>query len=373
MDPAAGAEERRLIQTYLEPLAWTGSPEENCSDPDFSDEASSVDGLLQPEIHNISGTEGDVKAVAMKKLLAACAVSLLFVVGEVIGGYAAHSLAIMTDAAHLLTDFGSIVISIFSLTISSRPRSQTMTFGWHRAEILGMLLNVVSVWAVTAVLVSSAVQRIADGDYDVDGGIMLVTSGCAVGVNILMVLILHQSGASHGHEIPTSRLRKEKPRRCGHGNASVTAAFIHVLGDLLQSVGVLLAAVVIHFWPEYKVADPICTFLFSTVVIGTTLPATKDVFRILMEGCPQDLGVGVVTETLLSVGGVTAVKDLHVWSLNMNYSLLSAHIAIDEGSDPQVFIGTVTRLLRSEFGFSSVTLQVERCRTGRSWEQVSTS
>ncbi|XP_041828410.1 zinc transporter 2-like isoform X2 [Melanotaenia boesemani] len=338
------------------------SPEERYSDSESSDDVSSVAGVRQSEwlcqeMQDISEAESGVKRVARKKLLIACAVSLVFMTGEVIGGYAAHSLAIMTDAAHLLTDFGSIVISIFSLWISSRPQTQAMTFGWHRA--------VVSIWAVTAVLVFSAIQRITDGDYDIDGQIMLITSGCAVGVNILMVLILHQSGASHGHShgIPTSWRQKDKqPHMNSHSNASVKAAFVHVLGDLLQSIGVLLAAIIIHIWPEYKVADPICTFLFSVLVIGTTFPITKDVFRILMEGAPQGVSFSAVRELLLCLGDVAAVNNLHMWSLNVNRSLLSAHIAIDEEADSQEILRKATKLLRSEFGFSSITIQVERCR-----------
>uniref|UniRef100_A0A8C9ZDV9 Probable proton-coupled zinc antiporter SLC30A3 n=1 Tax=Sander lucioperca TaxID=283035 RepID=A0A8C9ZDV9_SANLU len=281
----------------------------------------SMDGLWQPdqlcqEIDSMSVAESDHRRLARRKLFMACAISLVFMTGEVIGGYAARSLAIMTDAAHLLTDVGSIGISIFSLWISSRPHTHTMTFGWHRAEILGMLLSVVSIWAVTAVLVITAIQRITDGDYDIDSQIMLLTSGCAVGANVLMVLILHQSGG-HGHHH-------------SHGNGSVKAAFIHVVGDLVQSVGVLLAATIIHFWPEYKAADPICTFLFSVLVLGTTLPVTKEVFRILMEGVPQGVTFSTVRELLLSVRGVVGVHSLHMWSLNMTHSLLSVHVATGE-------------------------------------------
>ncbi|XP_028421516.1 zinc transporter 2 isoform X2 [Perca flavescens] len=232
----------------------------------------------------------------------------------------------MTDAAHLLTDVGSIGISIFSLWISSRPHTHTMTFGWHRAEILGMLLSVGSIWAVTAALVITAIQRITDGDYDIDSQIMLLTSGCAVGANVLMVLILHQSGASHGHSHSFPSSQRQGHGR-NHGNGSVKAAFIHVVGDLVQSVGVLLAATIIHFWPEYKAADPICTFLFSVLVLGTTLPVTKDVFRILMEGVPQGVPFSTVRELLLSVRGVVGVHSLHMWSLNMTHSLLSVHVA----------------------------------------------
>uniref|UniRef100_UPI003AAF47A3 proton-coupled zinc antiporter SLC30A2-like n=1 Tax=Centroberyx gerrardi TaxID=166262 RepID=UPI003AAF47A3 len=294
-------------------------------------------------------------------------------IGEVIGGYAAHSLAIMTDAAHLLTDFASIAMSIFSLWVSSRPHTKTMTFGWHRAEILGVLLSVLSIWAVTAVLVFIAVQRIIEDDYEIQSHIMLITSGCAVGANVLMALILHQSGSSHGHShgFPYSRLQKDEEQRGhghshshshfhSHGNASVKAAFIHVVGDLLQSIGVLLAATIIHFWPEFKIADPICTFLFSVLVLGTTLTVTKDVLRILMEGSPQDLNFNTVRETLLSVSGVKATHNLHMWGLSMSHSLLSVHVAIEEDADTQTVLTKATTLLRSEFGFSSITIQVER-------------
>ncbi|KAM7403506.1 hypothetical protein PAMA_004120 [Pampus argenteus] len=372
MELSTDSEKQLLIETHLDHLEWISSPEENYSDSEVSEDASSVVGLWQPErlCHEtdfMSKTQGDERRLARRKLAVACAVSLVFMTGEVIGGYAAHSLAIMTDAAHLLTDFGSIMISIFSLWISSRPHTQTMTFGWLRAEILGMLLSVVSIWAVTAVLVLSAIQRISDGDYDIDSQIMLITSGCAVGVNVLMVLILHQSGASHGHShgFVSSRPQSDKEHNHthSHGNASVKAAFIHVVGDLLQSVGVLLAATIIHFWPEYKVADPICTFLFSVLVLGTTLPVTKDVFRILMEATPQNMNLNTVQELLLSVRGVIAAHSLHMWSLNMTHSLFSVHVVTEEDADPQIILMKATKLLRSEFSFTSITIQVETERT----------
>ncbi|XP_017277006.2 zinc transporter 2-like [Kryptolebias marmoratus] len=382
------SEKQHLIETYLEPLAWYHlrslfyqlilvwvffivnvlfpvgtSPVEDSED---SEDSLRLSELCQ-EMDNASRAEREARRAARKKLFIACAVSLVFMTGKVIGGYAAHSLAIMTDAAHLLTDFGSIVISIFSLLISSRPQTETMTFGWHRAEILGMFVSVVSVWAVTAVLVFSATQRILDGGYDIDSQLMLITSGCAVGANIFMVLILHQSGASHSHGTPAGQPQEDKrPHRCDHSSASVRAAFVHVLGDLLQSVGVLLAATIIHFWPEYKVADPICTFLFSVLVIGTTLPVTKDVFRVLMEGAPGGISSSSVKELLLSVRGVLSVSRLNMWSLNMNHYLLSAHVLTDEDADSQLILRKATKLLRSKLGFSSVTIQVERCRISAS-------
>ncbi|XP_031592821.1 zinc transporter 2-like isoform X1 [Oreochromis aureus] len=378
MKSSTDPEKQHLIDTHLETLVWVSSPEKKCSDSECGEDALRVEGLLQhewlcQEDDWRSVTERDSRCLARKKLFTACAVSLVFMTGEVIGGYAAGSLAIMTDAAHLLTDFVSIVISIFSLWIASRPKTGTMTFGWYRAEILAMFLSVVSIWAVTVVLVLSAVQRISDGEYEIDSEIMLITSGCAVGVNVLMILILHQPGSSHGHShgFATNLTQRDKHgQRNSHGNASVKAAFIHVVGDLVQSVGVMLAATIIHFWPEYKVADPICTFLFSLLVIGTTLPVTRDVFRILLEGAPRDVSFGAVRELLLSVGGVTAIHSLHMWSLNTTHSLLSVHLATEEDADSQIILRKATRVLRSKFGFTSITIQVESCRISGSSVEV---
>ncbi|NXV96673.1 ZNT2 protein, partial [Calonectris borealis] len=140
-------------------------------------------------------------------------------------------------------------------------------------EILGALLSVLSIWVVTGVLVYMAAQRLLSADYDIEGSAMLITSACAVAVNVVMGVALHQTGHGHSHGVDG-----------GQPNASVRAAFVHVVGDLLQSVGVLIASYIIFFKPEYKFVDPICTFLFSALVLGTTLTILRDVLLVLMEG-----------------------------------------------------------------------------------------
>ncbi|CAL8391646.1 zinc transporter 2 [Gadus morhua] len=315
-----------------------------------------------------SEERGD-KRLAVKKLCIASAVCLVFMIGEVIGGYLAHSLAIMTDAAHLLTDLGSMMVSLFSLWISSRPPTKTMSFGWHRSEILGALVSVMSIWIVTGVLVYLAIERIIRNDYEINGHVMLLTSGGAVIVNIFMAYILHHSTTFHGHGEGYHQLDDSGGSSTAHGhshtllgghdNTSVRAAFIHVVGDLLQSVGVMVAALVIFFRPEYKIADPICTFLFSVFVLGTTLTILKDVFRILMEGAPKGVEFSSVKEVLLSLEAVKAAHCLHLWALTLGRSLVSVHLAVGEGADPHLVLTEATELLRTKFGFTSVTIQVE--------------
>ncbi|EGW10200.1 Zinc transporter 2, partial [Cricetulus griseus] len=303
---------------------------------------------------------------ARRKLYLASAICLMFMIGEIIGGYLAHSLAIMTDAAHLLTDFASMLISLFSLWMSSRPATKTMNFGWQRAEILGALVSVLSIWVVTGVLVYLAVQRLISGDYEIKGDTMLITSGCAVAVNIIMGLTLHQSGhghshgqgQSHGHEHSHGDQSHEDSQQ-QQENPSVRAAFIHVIGDLLQSLGVLVAAYIIYFKPEYKYVDPICTFLFSVLVLGTTLTILRDVTLVLMEGTPKGVDFTAVKNLLLSVDGVEALHSLHIWALTVAQPVLSVHIAIAPNADPQAVLKVARDRLQGKFNFHIMTIQIE--------------
>ncbi|XP_040612320.1 zinc transporter 2 isoform X1 [Mesocricetus auratus] len=314
-----------------------------------------------------SGSHPDSKRQkAQRKLYVASAICLVFMIGEIIGGYLAHSLAIMTDAAHLLTDFASMLISLFSLWVSSRPATKTMNFGWQRAEILGALVSVLSIWVVTGVLVYLAVQRLISGDYEIKGGTMLITSGCAVAVNIIMGLTLHQSGHGHSHRQGQSHGHGHSPGDQSHEesqqqqeNPSVRAAFIHVIGDLLQSLGVLVAAYIIYFKPEYKYVDPICTFLFSMLVLGTTLTILRDVILVLMEGTPKGVDFTAVKNLLLSVDGVEALHSLHIWALTVAQPVLSVHIAIAQHADPQAVLKVARDRLQGKFNFHIMTIQIE--------------
>ncbi|XP_041319056.1 zinc transporter 2 isoform X5 [Pyrgilauda ruficollis] len=163
-----------------------------------------------------------------------------------------------------------------------------------------------------------------------------------------MGLALHQTGHGHSHGAAG-----EPP------SASVRAAFVHVLGDLLQSVGVLVASYIIFFKPQYKFVDPICTFLFSALVLGTTLTILRDVLLVLMEGTPKGMDFNAVRETLLAVRGVEAVHSLHIWALTAAQPLLSVHIAINAAASAQEVLEEASSRLQGAFRFHSTTIQVE--------------
>uniref|UniRef100_A0A672RMS3 Proton-coupled zinc antiporter SLC30A8 n=1 Tax=Sinocyclocheilus grahami TaxID=75366 RepID=A0A672RMS3_SINGR len=321
------------------------------------------------------------KKLAKKRLYIVSAVCLVFMVGEILGGYFAGSLAVMTDAAHLLVDLTSFIISLCSLWLSSRPATRTLNYGWHRAEILGALLSVFTIWLVTGVLVYLAVERLIDDDFTIEGTVMLITSGCAVLANIIMAFTLHQSdhghshgglSGGHGHSHDHGKENSHSHSNANHcdveengsgkrqqANASVRAAFVHVIGDLLQSVSVLVSALIIFFKPEYKIADPICTFLFSLFVLGTTFTIMRDIIIVLMEGTPAGVNYNEVRERLLRVKGVKAVHNLHIWALTMNQAVLSAHVAIDDTVDPQAVLREMTQACFTTYSFHSVTIQLE--------------
>jgi zinc transporter 2 len=259
----------------------------------------------------------------IKRLIVVGAICFLFMIVEIVGGYLANSLAIMTDAAHLLSDLVSFTISIASLFIAKLPASSIMSYGYYRAEIIGALLSVSLIWGLTIWLLFEAVHRIID-PQEVDGQFMLVTAVFGLLCNIIMAKVLHSSpGHSHSHshshnhnhfqtsshESPgTSDNNREKNSLIHHHhhhshmeNVNIRAAFLHILGDLLQSIGVIIAAVIIVIEPEWQIADPICTFLFSIIVVFTTVPITKQAISVLMEASPIGINLEELNSDLQSV------------------------------------------------------------------------
>ncbi|XP_043922183.1 zinc transporter 8 [Protopterus annectens] len=298
---------------------------------------------------------------AKRRLSIALVVCLALMIGEIAGGYFAGSLAVMTDAAHLLVDFSNFLISLFSLWLTSKPSTKKLTFGWYRAEILGALLSVISIWVVTGVLVYMACQRLVRSDYDINGVAMLITSGCAVLANVVLGFTLYENnhGHSHGH-INNHVASSAEPGPHQRSNATVRAAFVHVVGDLLQSISVLISALIVFFKPEYKIADPICTFIFSVFVLATTTTILQDILLTLMEGTPNGISYNTMKERIISVDGVIAIHSLNVWALTINQAVLTVHAVIADTVDSQRVLKEITQAFSEKYNFYSVTIQLEQ-------------
>ncbi|CAH3022558.1 unnamed protein product [Porites evermanni] len=283
-------------------------------------------------------------------------------------GYLANSLAIVTDAAHLMSDFAGFMISLLALWIATKPATTTLSFGWHRAEVMGALLSVLFIWVLTGVIVYLAIQRIITKTYEIDAKVMLITASAGLIVNVILAAVLHQK--AHGHSHGFSKKKKtelKKPKASPSSfiieeeaeNVNVRAAFIHVLGDFLQSVGVFLAALLIWFKPSWEIADPICTFVFSVIVLGTTLAILKDAVIVLMEGVPKGLSFSNLKASLLEIPGVLAVHDLHVWSLTVGTTAIAVHLVIDDSTSSQMVLEEASRICSQEFDIDHSTIQVE--------------
>ncbi|KAH8314034.1 hypothetical protein KR067_001334, partial [Drosophila pandora] len=393
---------------------------------------------VRDHCHRARSEGVDIKA--RRKLIVASILCLVFMIAEIVGGVLSNSLAIATDAAHLLTDFASFMISLFAIWIAGRPSTQRMSFGWYRAEVIGAMASVFMIWVITGILVWLAIGRLISGDYEVDAKIMLITSGLAILVNVIMGVQLqhghsHGLGGGHGHshgapskkskklkqkpphvhatstpcsDSPTQRieggvafapedaelpgsglptysyqnaklvdpsldleiaavLAETAPGAHHHGgsagreavNMNVRAALIHVIGDVIQSVGVFVAAGVIYFWPEYAIVDPICTFVFSIIVLFTTFTIMKDALLVLMEGTPNYMHYAEVLQIFQGIEGVERVHNLRIWALSINKVALSAHLAIAVNANPKQILDAATSAVHLRYNFFETTIQIE--------------
>ncbi|KAK7092774.1 zinc transporter ttm-1-like [Littorina saxatilis] len=363
-------------------------------------------GLLAQDIHCHSGTSHRKMSdkLARRQLLAVLVLCVLFMIGEIIGGVLANSLALFTDVLHLASDLISYVISLLALYLSRKQATRQMTFGYHRAEVLGALFSVFIIWLVSGVLCYIAVERIIHEHYkDVKANEMLITASLGVVFNLVMGFVLHSEkccgvakghakfghGHSHSHshahshnsqyeyeplDVASPSVGREEeeeeggeegvegsPEAQGHKNINVRAAFIHVVGDIIQSLGVLVAALIIKFKQDekYRLADPICTFVFSLLVLCTTINVLKDTLRIIMEGVPQGVDFEQLRSVLMSLDSVVSIHNLNVWALTMDRNALSVHLAVDNSINSDEVLKEATVALKRH-RFYHVTIQVEK-------------
>ncbi|XP_060889649.1 zinc transporter 4 isoform X2 [Labrus mixtus] len=303
----------------------------------------------------------------MKRLAIAAVLYFLFMAGEIIGGYVSNSLAIMTDAVHMLTDVVGILFSLLALWLSTKPPTKRFTFGLHRLEVVSAVLSVMLIYILTAILLYEAIQRTVHQDFDINGDVMLITAAVGVAVNLIMGFLLNQDGHLHGHShgppAPSGSAGSGQQHR-QQGSLAVRAAFIHALGDLLQSVGVLIAAYVVRFKPEFKLADPICTYIFSVLVLCTTFRIIRDTIVIVLEGVPRHLDTLRIREDLLKLEDVQSVDELNVWALTADKTAALVHLQLTPSSanNWEEVQAKARHLLLHTYGLTRVTVQIQTHR-----------
>ena len=266
----------------------------------------------------------------------ALALTAGYTVVEVVAGFLTDSLALLADAAHMLSDNVSIALALVAVWLARRPATPERTYGFKRAEVLAALANGATLVVLALWIFYEAVQRF-DDPPEVLGGWMLAVGVVGIGVNVAAGAILF---------------------RAREGSLNVEAAFRHVLADLLGSLGVVVAAVVILAtgWLE---ADPIASVLIGVLVLASSWSILRDSTSILLESAPKGMDTRALGERLARAPGVVEVHDLHVWTITSGFPALSAHVLVGRGEDCHGRRRELEALLHDEFGIEHTTLQVD--------------
>ncbi len=271
-----------------------------------------------------------------RPLFIAFGLTAAYMVVEFVVGFSVNSLALISDAAHMGTDVLGLGMALAAITLASRPATSQRTFGFYRLEVLAALANGILLFAVAGYVLFEAIQRFTEPP-DVPGAPLLVTAVIGLVVNLISFRLL-MSGAKE--------------------SINVKGAYLEVLGDLLGSLGVIAAAIIL-FTTGWAYADPIIGVGIGLFILPRTFNLTRQALRILLEVAPPEMKMEQLRADVLSVPGVVEIHDLHVWTITSGMDSASGHIVIEPEADYPVVLERVIAVLRDDHGVSHVTIQCE--------------
>jgi cobalt-zinc-cadmium efflux system protein len=267
----------------------------------------------------------------------ALAVTAGFLLLEVVGGWLAGSLALLADAGHMLTDTAALLLAWVAARLAEQPAGPGRTYGYHRGQVLAAFVNALALFVVVAWIAYEAAQRIR-APQPIAGGAMLGIAIAGLAANLFVYYLLE-----HGDE----------------SNLNVTAARLHVFGDMLGSIGAAVAAVVI-LWTGWTPIDPILSVLMAVLIVRSAWRLLRESTHILMENTPQSVDLVALRSTLMTaVPGIRDVHDLHCWSLTSGQTMLSLHVALGRDADAQAVLNQAKRVLAEDFAVAHSALQIE--------------
>lgn len=266
----------------------------------------------------------------------ALVLTAVFFVAEVVGGVVSNSLALLADAGHMFTDVGALALSLFVAWFSRQRAAPEKTYGYLRFEILAALLNGAVLLLVSGIIVWEAFGRLQSPE-PLQSGIMLFVALGGLLVNAVSAAILHPV---HGHSL------------------NARGAYLHVLGDLLGSVGTVIAAIVVR-GTGWLAADPIASIVVTLLVVRSAWRLVRESVEVLLEATPAHISLGRVREGLQAISGIESVHDLHVWTVTSGMVAMSAHAVVREPAENQMVLEAAVAAMR-RLGIAHVTLQVER-------------
>ncbi|MFC1939586.1 cation diffusion facilitator family transporter [Chloroflexota bacterium] len=273
-----------------------------------------------------------------RQLKIALGIVSVVMVAEVIGGLLSNSLALLGDAGHMLVDALALGLSLFALTIARRPATLSKTYGFHRLEIMAALVNGVTLVLVSIYIFYEAYQRFLEPPT-VKVPLMLLVATIGLIANLAGILLL----------------RKES-----HRNLNIKAAFWHIVGDTLSSVGVIIAGIIIAI-TGWSIVDPIIAVLIGCIILWGAVRLVKESADILLEAAPRHIQVNKVVETIKNVPGVEEVHDIHIWTITSGIHAISAHLLIEDQmvSRSAEIVAAINQDLSREFNITHTTLQLE--------------
>jgi len=287
------------------------------------------------------------RALPTRPLTIVILISATFLVVEVAGGILSGSLALLSDAGHMLTDVLALVLSLMAARFAALPANHVKTYGYHRLEILTALVNGSLLVFVAAILAFKAFRRFF-APVPIDSPIMLGVALAGLAANIAGLWLLS-----------------------GHENLNIRGARMHILGDALSSAGVVAAAIVIALTGWYRL-DPVIAGVVAIVIAVGAVRLVREAVDVLLEATPAGLVIEEVRRAIAAVPGVLEVHDLHVWSITTGLPALSGHVRVDEraATAPDETLGRIAAALKERFGILHSTLQLEspafceRCDVG---------
>ena len=279
---------------------------------------------------------GTAGAAHEPRLWIAFVLTSTFLVAEVIGGLITGSLALLSDAAHMFTDAAALAIALAAIRLGKRAADHKRTFGYYRFEILAAAFNATVLFVVAGYILYEAYQRLRHPPEIQSLG-MLVIALIGLAVNLVGMRML-QGGSET--------------------SLNVKGAYLEVWSDMLGSLGVILAAVVIYF-TQWAWVDALVAAGIGLWVLPRTWKLLKESLNILLEGVPLDIELDKIEQALLAVPGVREIHDLHVWALTSGKNSLTVHLVLDAGGDEQRVLGAATEMLAARFSIHHTTLQIE--------------
>lgn len=282
------------------------------------------------------GSTGTAAAKHANRLRWALALTGTYMIAEVVGALVTGSLALLADAAHMLTDVGGLALALLAIRFATREATPQLTYGYLRTEVLSALTNAVVLLLLTVYILYEAHQRFL-APPEILSGPMLIVAAIGLVVNLISMRLL-AGGSSE--------------------SLNVKGAYLEVLGDMLGSVGVIFAALII-MWTGWRLADPIMGAGIGLFIVPRTWTLLKQVTHILMEGTPPNIDLALLERKLMDIPGVTAVQDMHVWSVTSGFDAMSCHLVVADISKARDALQNARRVMKDNFGIDHVTIQVE--------------